>query len=299
MLEQAEETSGVRAETTLADAGYHSGANLEECDRKGRQVVMPEAQGRALENPYHKDRFAYDETNDRYRCPEGQWLRFMRIKRTRQTKMRLYRASGAVCRACPAFGICTTDRRHGRALEIGPRDAALRRHRAWMSTEEAKEAYRHRKQLVEPVFGDHQGAAASPKIPVARPGQRCGGVDTARRGVQHAHPMADMACSVAGSWLQTQSAPAIQAAGACYGWDSSEKRRTVAHRRVSHDRLRAGDFDLPAHPADANPIDPMPRTLLRQAARDAPTDRRPSPGLVRDVRTVWRGDGDNAYARVL
>ena len=153
MLEQAEETSGVRAETTLADAGYHSGSNLEECDRRGQQVVMPEAQGRALENPYHKDRFAYDEANDRYRCPEGQWLRFMRIKRTRQTKMRLYRASGAVCRACPAFGICTTDRRHGRALEIGPQDAALRRHRAWMSTEEAKEAYRHRKQLVEPVFG--------------------------------------------------------------------------------------------------------------------------------------------------
>ena len=153
MLEQAEETSGVRAETTLADAGYHSGANLEECARRGQQVVMPEAQGRVLESPYHKDRFAYDEASDRYRCPEGQWLRFTRIKRTRQTKMRLYRASGAVCRACPAFGICTTDRRHGRALEIGPRDAALRRHRAWMSTEEAKRAYRHRKQLVEPVFG--------------------------------------------------------------------------------------------------------------------------------------------------
>ncbi len=67
--------------------------------------------------------------------------------------MRLYRASGAVCRACPAFGVCTTDRRHGRALEIGPHDAALRRHRAWMSTGEAKQAYRQRKQLVEQVFG--------------------------------------------------------------------------------------------------------------------------------------------------
>ena len=30
MLEQAEETTGVRAETTLADGGYHSGSNLEE-----------------------------------------------------------------------------------------------------------------------------------------------------------------------------------------------------------------------------------------------------------------------------
>ncbi len=115
-----------KAETTLADVGYHSGSNPEECGRRGQQVVMPEAQDRALESPYHKDRFAYDEASDRYRCPEGQWLRFTRIRRTGQTLMRLYRASGAVCRACPAFGVCTTDRRHGRALEIGPHDAALR-----------------------------------------------------------------------------------------------------------------------------------------------------------------------------
>ena len=144
---------GQRAETTLADAGYHSGISLEECDERGQRVAMPESQDRALESPYHKDRFAYDEANDGYRCPEGQLLRFTRIKRTRNTMMRLYRGSGALCRACPAFGVCTTDRRHGRALEIGPHDALLRRHRAWMRTEEAKRAYRRRMPLVEPVFG--------------------------------------------------------------------------------------------------------------------------------------------------
>ena len=41
----------------------------------------------------------------------------------------------------------------GRSLAIGPHDAVLRRHRAWMSTPAAKEAYGLRKQLVEPVFG--------------------------------------------------------------------------------------------------------------------------------------------------
>ena len=153
MLEQAEETTGVRAETTLADGGYHSGSNLEECARRGQQVVMPEAQRRALESSYHKDRFVYDEANDRYRCPEGRWLNFTRINRNRRTMMRIYGGSGAVCRACPAFGVCTRNERYGRSLKIGPRDAALRRHRDWMSTEEAKRAYRQRKQLVEPVFG--------------------------------------------------------------------------------------------------------------------------------------------------
>ena len=67
--------------------------------------------------------------------------------------MRRYRTSGAVCRACPAFGTCTKDARYGRALEIGPHDAALRVHREWMSTEEASRSYERRQGLIEPVFG--------------------------------------------------------------------------------------------------------------------------------------------------
>ena len=55
-----------------------------------------------------------------------------------------------MCLSCPAFGVCTEQ---AWPHPVGPQDAALRRHRAWMSTEEAKRAYRQRKLLVEPVFG--------------------------------------------------------------------------------------------------------------------------------------------------
>ena len=153
MLQQAEDTTGIKAQTTLADAGYHSGSNLEECASRDQQVVMPEAQHKALKRPYHKDRFTYDESTDSYSCPQGQRLPFKGMKLTRGTPMRMYRASATVCRRCPAFGVCTRDRRRGRALEIGPHDEALRSHRAWMRTDEAKEEYKLRKQLVEPVFG--------------------------------------------------------------------------------------------------------------------------------------------------
>ena len=44
MLQRAEETTGLRSETTLADAGYHSGSNLQQCGLRDQQVVMPEAQ---------------------------------------------------------------------------------------------------------------------------------------------------------------------------------------------------------------------------------------------------------------
>ena len=50
----------------------------------------------------------------------------------------------------------------GRTMAIGPHDAALRCHRAWMSTDAAKEAYRRRKQLVEPVFGIIKETDGSP-----------------------------------------------------------------------------------------------------------------------------------------
>ena len=154
MMEQAEEVTGVRVPTTLADAGYFAGRHLEECARRGQQVVMPDPMRQwAKQKPYHKERFTYDEENDCYCCPKGQILRFIRIRRKRGDSVRLYRASGSVCRACPAFGVCTRDRRKGRSLEAGRHDAVSRQHRAWMETEEAKRVYRLRMQLVEPVFG--------------------------------------------------------------------------------------------------------------------------------------------------
>lgn len=154
MVAAARQTVG-QVETTLADAGYHSGANVAACAALEQQVVMPEAQEQALQLPYHKDRFLYDAATDSYTCPMGQRLRRIGQKhRTRQAEpVRTYRASRAVCRACPAFGTCTRDRRQGRSLEIGPWDAALRQHRAWMKTEKAQALYTWRKELAEPVFG--------------------------------------------------------------------------------------------------------------------------------------------------
>ena len=161
MMEQAEETTGTKSQMTLADAGYFAASHLAECDRRGQKVVVSEARQRFLEDPYHKDRFTYDEHSDSFRCPQGQTLAFVRIQHANGVPLRLYRAAGAVCQACPAFRACTRAKEIGRSLAIGPHDEVLRRHRSWMSTSVAQEAYRLRKQLVEPVFGiikEQQGA---------------------------------------------------------------------------------------------------------------------------------------------
>lgn len=152
MVDAARETVGP-VDTTLADAGYHSAANLEACAARSQQVVMPEAEAKAAAEPYHKGRFVYDPTTDSYTCPEGQRLQFVKEKHRRSGTIRLYRAPKAVCWACPAHRVCVKSRQQGRSLEIGVGEAALRRHRAWMRTDEAKALYRLRKELVEPVFG--------------------------------------------------------------------------------------------------------------------------------------------------
>ena len=154
MLAAAAGNSGEEAKVSLADAGYHSGENLSALAERGQQVLMPEAGARALSSPYHKDAFAYDRESDTYTCPLGQKLSYRRNKRdSKDRPVRLYRAQAAVCRVCPAFGQCTKDRRHGRALEIGPDEEALRKQRALMASEAAKALYSRRRELIEPTFG--------------------------------------------------------------------------------------------------------------------------------------------------
>jgi transposase len=153
MLEQASENTGEKANVSLADAGYHSGSNLAECEKLEQVIVMPETKSKSLSQPYHKDRFIYDVGSDSYLCPCGQTLKFMGTKTLKKTTVRVYRGSAATCRQCQAFGICTKNKRHGRELKVGKYDASLRWHRDWMNTEAAKTIFKRRKELIEPVFG--------------------------------------------------------------------------------------------------------------------------------------------------
>jgi hypothetical protein len=154
MVERVEAVTARTVDTLLSEGGYHDGATVAACADRGQQVVMPEAQTKELAKPYHKDRFVYDPATDAYTCPEGKVLtRHGEKARTDRPVVRVYRAEVAICRDCPAFGVCTKDGRQGRALEVGPHETALRDHRTWMASEEAQTLARQRKTLIEPVFG--------------------------------------------------------------------------------------------------------------------------------------------------
>ncbi|MBQ11737.1 MAG: hypothetical protein CMJ45_09330 [Planctomyces sp.] len=156
MLEQAEEMIGESVPVTLADGGYHTAANLAAGEQRGDLFVMLERYHSGVQGPYFKDKFVYDSATDTYLCPEGQRLPFRGLRRKNGKipgPFRVYRASRTVCRAYPAYGVCTKEVHSGRALWIGPTDALLRQHRHWMTTERARHLYARRKGLIEPIFG--------------------------------------------------------------------------------------------------------------------------------------------------
>jgi transposase len=153
MLKQAAENNGKSAEKSLADAGFYSGANLAGCEKEKQIIVMPESHDWARRNPYHKDYFIYDVESNTYCCPNGQTLRRVGQKHLKDVLVQIYRGSAKTCCQCSAFGICTRNTYQGRELKIGEYELQMQCHRKWMQSEEAKTAYKRRKELVEPVFG--------------------------------------------------------------------------------------------------------------------------------------------------
>lgn len=155
MVEAAAANTGEAATVSLADAGYHTAANVAEAQARGQALLMPDRQSRAAQQPYHRDAFQYDADSDTYTCPMGEKLLFQGINHDRKGQpVRRYRAaSSRTCLTCPAFGECTRNRRHGRSLDVGLQETALQSHRALMATGPAQALYALRKQIIEPVFG--------------------------------------------------------------------------------------------------------------------------------------------------
>ena len=86
-----------------------------------------------------------------FRSTVHEYLSFPLLLRCKHG-LRRYRADGALCRVCPAFGECTTST-NGRSIKVSEYEPELRRQRELLSTEPARSMYKRRQGLVEPVFG--------------------------------------------------------------------------------------------------------------------------------------------------
>jgi transposase len=91
--------------TVVADTGYSNGEQGEQCAKDGIVAVVarPITVNPRGEGLFTREAFAYDATNDNYRCPAGQTLSCFKVSQTEKNKV--YRTFA--CADCPLKGQCT------------------------------------------------------------------------------------------------------------------------------------------------------------------------------------------------
>jgi transposase/uncharacterized small protein (DUF1192 family) len=92
----------------FADRGYFKGEEIKACNDASITVTLPKPQtsGAKSEGRFGKQDFVYRPTEDVYRCPVGETLRYHYTADDDGQKMRVYMTKA--CRTCPLKAKCTT-----------------------------------------------------------------------------------------------------------------------------------------------------------------------------------------------
>jgi transposase len=152
LVDRAIARLGESPAAVCADSAYASGANAYELESRGIRLVSPppKATTRAGGQYFSIERFSYDEAKDRFTCPGGKVLSYVRTEQARGR--REYRAHRTDCGHCSLKPQCTRSvRRH---LKVTRYHASLVRLRADSETESFKRLYRSRAPVIEGVFAE-------------------------------------------------------------------------------------------------------------------------------------------------
>ena len=91
-----------------ADRGYGSAAIIRSLQESGTTTYIPLWSGRVGNSKYLKGGLAYDKKRDRFRCPQGKYLR---PNRSLAGNCKRYVSSSAACGRCPRRSTCPTEAR--------------------------------------------------------------------------------------------------------------------------------------------------------------------------------------------
>lgn len=153
MTQAVHDTFGDVAEQTVADAGYASGGQFEEAERRHLPVLVNVQEESSGKGEYAKSRFTYDAERDAYLCPRAEVLAFERLEQPTTGKphaRRVYRCHNA---QCPVRDQCTTDKK-GRAIKRLATEEAFQRQVARQSGADKRVLMSLRKEIIEHTFGN-------------------------------------------------------------------------------------------------------------------------------------------------
>ena len=164
-IEQVEENCGkLNDETKVsADNGYYNGENLDYLKKKKLDGYIPDAERaqkakgkEILIGEFDKSNFKYDEKTDQFICPKENILKFATEYYSTEKKKKIREYIGVKCKSCPYNSKCTKRKDKIKRLKIPPFEKERIEMKEKMQTKEAKEIYKKRKQVVEPVIGHYK-----------------------------------------------------------------------------------------------------------------------------------------------
>jgi transposase len=136
------------------DAGYFGSENVKLLSDKKIDGYIPDNNEIKGKNPYDKKNFTYDPVRDEYACPANQKVIFIGEHFDKQKKKSIKIYKGQSCTGCKSQSVCTTRKDGIRYLKMYPYEVERNAMAEKMKTQQAKETYKLRQQIVEPVLGD-------------------------------------------------------------------------------------------------------------------------------------------------
>ncbi len=111
MALRAQEATGNKDITVLADRGYFNGDQILACENTGVLPCVPKTltSSSAKRGLFTRQDFVYDAEKDHYTCPAGQHLTRGRVRSDRRQDIDNYRHLTA-CFTCPLKPRCTPDK---------------------------------------------------------------------------------------------------------------------------------------------------------------------------------------------
>lgn len=157
MVETADKNLREPVKEIAADSGYSSYDNYEYLKKNKKIGYIPEQNFRKdlKENTqlYHQDNFQYDKNNDKYICPEGKILEFIKERKKdygyRRFQIKVYK--GKSCPNCSKKSLCT--RQKYRTIAREDRKQLVEQMRKRLKTDEGRKKYIQRMWTTELIFG--------------------------------------------------------------------------------------------------------------------------------------------------
>ncbi|MGV8091064.1 MAG: IS1182 family transposase [Mangrovibacterium sp.] len=141
----------------LADKGYHTGEELQQCEKLGiTTYISPKATAPKDSGVFPGSDFIYSLQDDSYTCPAGQTMKTNKVwhahsGKERTPAFRFQRYTTTACKKCLLGSQCTKGKANGRVIHRSEFAASIERNNSRVTAN--PNYYRQRQQIAEHPFG--------------------------------------------------------------------------------------------------------------------------------------------------